>query len=246
MSYLFNNLFYKPLLNALGALTILMPQNSFGGAIIVLTIIVNLVLLPFTHRAKHSQQKIRDIQPELDIIKLQYKDKKEEQARKTLELYRQHGISPFSGLSLLVVQIPLFFALFSILRNSVGDHSADIYPFLPPLPPFNPTFLGLIDLTEPYIPFAVLAAILQFIQGLLMTPSGPAPKKGDFSYIFQQQFKYMIPIVIFWMGLQFPSALTLYLITMSAFAIVHEGVVRRYARLLTNSNGNDSTETTKH
>jgi YidC/Oxa1 family membrane protein insertase len=245
MSYLFNNLFYKPLLNALGALTMLMPGNSFGASVIVLTIIVNLILLPFTHKAKHSQQKIRDIQPELDRIKLQYKDKKEEQARKTLELYREHGINPFSGMAMLIVQIPLFFALFSILRNSSSDHGANIYSFLPPLPPFNPTFLGFIDLTAPYIPFAVAAAILQFIQGLLMAPAGPKPKKDDFSYILQQQFKYIIPVVIFWMGLQFPSALTLYLITMSGFAIVHEVVVRRRARALTTSNGNNSTKTTK-
>jgi YidC/Oxa1 family membrane protein insertase len=244
MSFIFHNVFYLPLLNALGLLIYISPGNSLGVAIIALTILVNLILLPLTHGQKKSQHTLKMIQPELDRIRQQFKDKKEEQARRTLELYREHGVNPFTGFLLLFLQLPIFFALFRIFRNLPTAYGVGVYGFLPILPPLHAIFLQSIDLTKPFIPLAVVAAIMQYFQGRMLMPEGVAQKKDDFSYILQQQFKYVIPVVVFAMGFKVPAALMLYWTTLSLFGIVHERVVRSKARSLKQHHGKDSGNTT--
>jgi len=242
MSFLFHNVFYEPVLNLLGLLILYLPGQSFGAAIIILTILINFLLLPLTHRMKKSQQKINDIQPHLDRIKREFKDNKEQQAKKTLALYREHGINPFSGFLLLLVQIPLFFALFRVLQASSESFRADLYPFLPDIPSFSHTFLGILDLAKPNIPLAIIAGVTQFIQGsLLMPPAQPGnqEQKNDFQYIMQKQMRFVMPVFVVILGIQFPSALALYWTTLSLFGIVHESIVRRRARAL-GSHGNSS------
>jgi YidC/Oxa1 family membrane protein insertase len=232
MYSIFYNLFYQPILNALGVLIILLPGQSFGGAIIILTVVINLLLLPLTHKMKKSQQKITEIQPHIDRIKKEFKDKKEEQAKRTLELYKQHGINPFSGFLLLLVQIPLFIALFKVLQTSSESFKADLYTFLPDIPSFDPSFLGFIDLSEPSILLAIIAALLQFIQGTLMLPPTTPNQKSqtDFGSIMQKQMRYVMPVIVLVFGIRFPAALALYWTTLSLFAIVHEGFVRYLAQ----------------
>ena len=245
MSSLFHNIFYEPVLNVLGVLILYLPGQSFGAAIIILTILINFLLLPLTHRMKKSQQKITDIQPHLDRIKREFKDNKEIQAKKTLELYREHGINPFSGFLLLLIQIPLFIALFRVLQASSESFRADLYPFLPDIPTFNPIFLGVLNLAKPNIVLAVIAGITQFIQGSLLlppTPKGAAAKeqnKNDFQQIMQKQMRFVMPLFVVLLGIRFPAALALYWTTLSVFGIVHESIVRRRAKGALRSNGGD-------
>ncbi|OGZ56405.1 MAG: hypothetical protein A3G60_00260 [Candidatus Ryanbacteria bacterium RIFCSPLOWO2_12_FULL_47_9c] len=240
MSSIFHNLFYRPILNALGVFIVFLPGSSFGSAIILLTIAINILLLPLTHRMKRSQQKMNEIQPHLERIKQQYKDSKEEQARRTLELYRQHNINPFSGFLLLFVQIPLFIALFRVLQASNESFRSDLYPILPNVPPLDPLFLGFINLAAPNIFLAIIAGVTQFIQGKLLVPPASSvskEKENDFQQIMQKQMRYVMPVFILILGMQLPSALSLYWTTLSIFGIVHEGIVRHRARAISRSHG---------
>ncbi|MEK7576915.1 MAG: YidC/Oxa1 family membrane protein insertase [Patescibacteria group bacterium] len=255
MSSIFHNIFYLPALNALALLVFILPGHSFGLSIIFLTIIVNTILLPLTHKAKHAQRKMQELQPKLEQIKRQHKDNREEQARKQMELYKEHGINPFSSLLLPIVQIPLFLALFKVLQLKGDLFATNLYSFMPVIESPGNMFLGLINLSDvglkmqfsPQFVFnilnpanvllALLAAAMQFTQLRMM----PRPKideknKESFGVIFQQNLTFTMPVIIFLIGSTLPGALALYWTTMSVFGIVHEGVVRRRAQALTQNN----------
>jgi len=239
--------FYQPLLNILAVLVLVLPGHSFGAAIILLTVFVNTILLPFSHKAKHSQKKIQELHGEFEKIKRQFKDKREELARRQLELYREHGISLSSQIILPLIQIPLFISLYSILQQNGDFFASGIYSFLPHIPNPNPYFLGLIDLSQAGVVFhmsptfvfsivsisnialALLAAVLQYIQFSYLTPpsttSTKTQKDESFGAMMQKSMKINFPIIIFILGVTLPAALALYWTVMNIFGIVHEKVV---------------------
>lgn len=242
MSSLFHSTFYQPLLNVLGALILVLPGSNLGVAIVVFTIFINFLLLPITHKAKKSQRKMQELQPEMDRIKTQYKDKRDEQARQMLELYKEHGINPFFNILMLFIQIPIFFAIFRILKNEAYVSWHEVYSFLPTLPTPEHMFLG-VDLTHPSIIFAVFAAIAQFVQITLMTKGTQTTKDSkktndeSFNAAMQKNMRFMMPAFILIAGLSLPAALALYWTVMSLFGIVHEGIVYRQGISKSTANG---------
>lgn len=182
---------------------------------------------------------MQELQPEIKKIQAQFKDKKDEQARRLLELYREHGINPFSGLLFAVVQIPIFFALFKIFQNGGRFFASDLYSFMLAIPPPDTLFLGFLDLTQPSFYLALVAGIFQFTQLALIPTQKSGEKDTSFGSLMQRNMKYSFPVLIVILGLNFPSALTLYWTTMSVFGIVHEAIVR-YTLRLRNSYGNSN------
>lgn len=263
MSFIFHNFFYKPLLNTLAGLTYLIPGHSFGTAIIVLTLIVNTILLPLTHRAKHTQRKMQELAPELEKIKRQFKNKRDEQARRQMELYRQHGVNPFGTILLPIIQIPLFLALFRVLKLQGDIFLHDLYAFMPTIPTPEKLFLNSIDLARPGLEFhlapqfsfhililsnvllALFAAVFQFVQlQLLPRQKNVSTQAESFSAVFQQNLTYTMPVIVFLIGSTLPAALSLYWTVMSLFGIVHEGIVRRRAETFQKNYG-DANPTTE-
>ena len=88
---------------------------------------------------------------------------------------------------------------------------------------------------------ALFAAIAQYFQGAFLLPKTKNAGAGDMAHMMQMQMRYVIPVVIFLIGLKFPAALGLYWTTMSLFGIVHEGVVRMRAQSLAESHGSPNT-----
>ncbi|MEK7630747.1 MAG: YidC/Oxa1 family membrane protein insertase [Patescibacteria group bacterium] len=212
------------------------PGHSLGVAVVVLTVLVSVALLPLSIKMRRSQRVMQEIQPEIEKMRQQTKDKNE-QARRTMELYREKNINPFSGFLFILVQIPLFFALFKVLKN-LGSLAHDAYDFLPLFPPFNPHFIGGIDLTSPHIVLAVSAGVFQLIQGILTLKSQPKNKQptSEFASALQKQMVFTMPLFIVLISMQLPSAMALYWTTLSLFAIVHEGFGRFYGRDASNNN----------
>lgn len=244
MSFIFYNFFYQPLINILALLTYILPGESFGVSIITLTVLVNLIFLPISLRMKRMQQRVQDAQPEIEKIKLQFKDKKDEQARRTLELYKANGIKMVSGVFLpVVIQFMLFIALYRVFSGGGGISAGDLYSFTPPIANLDPLFLNFIDLSKPNTILAIIAGVSQFFQISIMSKKIGGEKKGDesFSSALQKNMKYSVPGIIIVLGLKFPAALTLYWTTMSIFGIVNESVTRFFWR----SHGNSIRGTTK-
>src|SRR3989344_605452 len=130
MSYLFNTFLYNPLYNALVLLTDILPGADIGIAVIVLTLLVRLLILPLETKQLHTTTKIGEIKGQIDEINKKYADNKEERARKTLELYRINKINPFAGFFLILIQIPIIIALYWVFLKGIPFKSELLYSFV--------------------------------------------------------------------------------------------------------------------
>lgn len=236
---LYQDFFFQPLFNALVFLTGLMPFYDLGLAVILLTVLVRIIIFPFTHRSIVTQIKMRAIEPEIKKIREKYKNSQQELAQKTMELYKEHGVSPFSGCLMLIVQFPVLIALYQVFLNSIYTSSHLLYSFVLLPETVHINFLGLINLSETNIVLAFLAGFSQFIQMRLAVPPGSEKEQSggsggmeDMSKKFMKQAQYIFPIVIILISLRFPAALALYWTTSNIFAILHEGVVRKKSFVL--------------
>ena len=236
----FNEIFFRPLLNTLVFLTGVLPSHDLGFAVIILTILVRFVLFPFTHHSIKAQTKMRSLEPEIARIRDEHKNNQEEQARRTMALYKEHGVNPFSGCLMLIIQLPLLIALYQVFLVGVGDMNKYLYPFVSLPSSLDTIFLGVINLTEASIFLAALSGLTQFIQMKLAVPTlvakpalpASAQQKPDISRMMTAQMTYVMPGIIFVIGIQFPAAVSLYWTTMNLFAIVHEMIVRKKAETI--------------
>ena len=113
----FKIVLYQPLLNALVLITALVPGGDVGVAIIFLTIVVKILLIPLSTKALETQEKMRDLEPKLRVIREKYKNDKRVQAERTMELYKTEGMNPLSGLMLTIIQIPILIALYFVFSH---------------------------------------------------------------------------------------------------------------------------------
>jgi len=230
---LYYAIFYQPLYNALIFLTDILPFHDLGLAIIVLTLLVRFILFPFSHRSIVAQRKMKKIEPEISKLKEKFKKNKEEQTRQIMALYREHGISPFSGFLMLLVQIPVFIALFMLLRQGAEASREFLYPFVSFPENINTMFLGILDVSKSSYVVAFLAAVSQFFQVKLAMPntkktgSGPRSFKDELQKSMGIQMKYIMPVLIFFIAQRFSSGMALYWTTSNIFAILHEILVAR-------------------
>ena len=116
--YLYNTVIFYPLYNGLIFLFNSFHWMDAGVAVILFTLIIRLVLFPLSRKMVVTQIKMREIQPQLDQIKIDYKDDKQAQGVKTLEAYKKNGVNPFSGLFLTFIQLPIMYALNSVFIRS--------------------------------------------------------------------------------------------------------------------------------
>lgn len=234
---IFSTIFYQPLYNTLVLLLSVIPGANVGVAIILLTTIVRGALLPLSHKSVVSQAKMRSLAPHLEKLKEKHKGDKQEQARKTMELYKEHGINPFSGCMLVVVQLPIIFALYYVFFKGLpGLNAEHLYSFVHVPSVVSMMFLG-IDLTHKSIILAVLAAATQYFQIKLSVPSLPPAEKdakpsfkADFGRSFNMQMRYMLPVIVFGISFSLPAAVALYWITSNLFSISHELYVKQKAK----------------
>lgn len=219
--------------------------NSFGLALIVLTVLIRLLLLPLTLPALKSARKIQELQPELEELKKKYKNDKTRLAQEQLKLYQKHGASPASGCLPQIVQIVILIALYQVFRKVLtGEVTQEI----------NTSFWYL-DLTQPdrinlpltleffnfqikSLPGILLIAtvIAQFLTSKIMyaptrataaraqkTPS----QQDDLAAAMQTQMLYFMPLMTLIIGLSFPSGLVLYWLTFSLFMLIQQLLMQK-------------------
>ena len=164
--------------------------GNYGIAIIIVTIILKALFFPLTHKSYKSMKDMQKIQPKMAALKEKYKDDRDAMNKAVMELYREHKVNPLGGCLPMVVQIPVFFALYKALMFSIELRHA-------------PFFLWVTDLADkdPYYVTPVIMGISMFIQQK-MTPSQMDP--------VQQKMMLALPVVFTFMFLSFPSGLVLY------------------------------------
>jgi YidC/Oxa1 family membrane protein insertase len=237
----FSTVLYQPLYNTLVLLLSIIPGANVGVAIILLTVLVRGALLPLSHKQVTSQAKMRDLAPHIEKIKEKHKDNKQEQAVKTMELYKEHGINPFSGCLLVVVQLPIIFALYFVFFKGLPNLNAEhLYSFVTLPSSISMVFLGVVLSTKSAV-FALFAAISQYYQIKLSVPAMPPAEKDakpsfkdDFARSMNTQMRYMLPVIVFFISYSISAAVALYWTTSNLFSISHELYVKRKAAALKN------------
>jgi len=231
MSFLYHTFFFDPLYNALVLLFTILPWADAGIIVVLLTILVRLVIFPLSKKAVLTQVKMSEIAPELAKIKEQYKDKTEEQARQTLALYREKGVNPFSGILVIIIQIPIILALYQIFIHFPEVNSALLYSFVTTPNHIDTTFLGVIDITAKSIILALLAAVSTFFQFQISMKGQTQPKGNSFTdnltRSMQTQMKYFFPVIVFFISYKISGVIALYWLTTNLFSIGQELFVRR-------------------
>lgn len=197
---LFDTLIVQPIFNVLMFIYTLIPGNDFGIALIVFAILVRVLMWPLIKKQLHQTKVMRAIQPELKKIKVKAKGNRQLEGQLMLELYRERGVNPFSSFGVLLIQLPIFIALFQVVQiitTRRDDIALFTYSFLEQLRPiqaivenpagFNESLLNIIDLTGhaisasgvsiPLVILALLSAVLQYIQSKQITPSPEGNKR---------------------------------------------------------------------
>ena len=187
------------LLRMLVKISEMFPKSiGYGMAVIILTILVKIIFWPLSHRSTVSMRKMQALKPELDEIRAKYKDDPQTMYRKQQELFKKNDVSQLGGCLPMLLQIPVFFALFNTFRNAIEMRHAS---FLWANDLSMPDTLSFSPEAIPIRPLALLMGLTMYFQQK-MTPN-PDP----------QQAKMMSFMTIFFMVLfyRMPSALTLYL-----------------------------------
>lgn len=220
-SLLYNEVIYRPLFNGLIFLYNAIPGHDLGVAIIVLTIVIRVILYPLNQKAIKSQKEMQVIQPKIKETQQKYKDDKEKQGRALMDLYKEHKINPASGCLPILVQLPVLWGLFSVLRAGLNaDNMGKLYSFVARPEVINNMFLGILDLSQKSIILAVLAGIAQFIQSKMMTPQASSSSGGsDFASAMSKQMLYLFPIFTVFIAASLPAGLGLYWVATTVFGI---------------------------
>lgn len=215
----FNTILVYPLLNLLVFFYNYIPD--IGIVIILVTVLIRLLLLPSFHKGLRHQKELQDLQPKMNEVKERFKDDKERQAKALMELYSVHKVNPLSSCLPLLIQLPVLIALYQVFIQSLnGQPLMGLYAFIPKPEHIDPMFLGFLNLANKNIILAAVAAILQFFQSKMLLPK---IKTADpTSKMMSAQTLYVLPILTFVFGIQFPAGLTLYWVVTTLFGIAQQ------------------------
>lgn len=224
---MFQTIIIIPLTNALIGLTSFLWGN-LGLAVIVLTILVKLILYPFSFSSTKHQIALKKLQPLLDEIKKKYPDKNE-QAKRTMELYKEHKANPLAGCLPILIQIPLIIGLYQVFLKGTTIDATILYSFITAPETISSTLIG-IDLTSKSVIFALLAGITQYIQlklspmNIQLQESSGKEKDPQTEMMenMQKMMKYFLPIMITIFAFVVPAAVALYWIITNLFTIGQE------------------------
>jgi len=215
MSGLFNTILYQPLFNLFVGLYDFIPD--VGLVILIVTLLVKLLLYPLTDKSIKAQKSLTELQPKLEELKKKYKDNQQMLAQETMKLYKENKVNPFGSCLPLLIQIPIFLALYWVLRSGLGQANFDLlYPFVKNPGTIETVTLGLIDLKNPSIVLALLAGAAQFWQTKMMSTkrppkaAGTAGKDEDMMAMMNKQMMYIFPVMTVIIGVNLPAGLSLY------------------------------------
>jgi YidC/Oxa1 family membrane protein insertase len=193
--------------------------HNYGVAIILLTVITKVLFFPLTIKSMTSMKAMQALQPQINALRSKYKSDPQRLQRETMELYRAHKVNPLGGCLPMVVQIPIFYALYVALSVSVDIQNA---PFIC----FGRLFgvdLWICDLAahDPTYVLPILMGISMFIQQK-MTPVMGDPR--------QAKMMLFMPVVFTFMFLNLPAGLVLYWTLSNVLQIAQQKYMERIGK----------------
>ncbi len=182
--------------------------GNWGWAIIALTLLVRLVLYPLTYKGMVSMQKMKEIAPKVKELQQKYKGDPQRMNAAVMELYKKHGANPLGGCLPMLLQIPVFFAIYRVLLNAVELQGAPWILWVNDLSRMDPTFILPI----------LMGASMYFQQK--MTPT-------NFTDPMQEKVMKFLPVIFTFFFLTFPSGLVLYWFVNNLFSILQQYIVNK-------------------
>lgn len=233
---MYHTYIYQPILNSLLWLYQITGHN-LGFAIILLTLVIRGILIPFTLPQLQSAKKMALLKPELDSLKKKHGHDAKLFQQKQMEFYKTHNVNPAAGCLPFIAQFVVLIALYQVFMKTLGGNG---------MGEINTAFLfwDLKAKDTTYI-LPVLAGLLQFVMSLTILPAvenEPEKRPGtvedkkdvaDMATSMQQQMVFMMPIMTVIFSIQFPSGLALYWVITTAFSLVQQLMVSGPGALLT-------------
>lgn len=177
--------------------------GNWGWAIVVMTILIRLVLFPLTYKGMVSMNKLKELTPKIKELQAKYKDDKQKLNTHMMELYKKHGANPMGGCLPILLQIPVFFAIYRVLQNAIELKAA-------------PWILWVEDLSvmDPYFVLPIAMGLTMFVHQRI-TPT-------NFTDPMQEKIMKFLPLIFTFFFVTFPAGLTLYWFTNNLFSIAQQ------------------------
>jgi YidC/Oxa1 family membrane protein insertase len=228
MSYLYQLIFFQPLLNALIFLYETIAFKDLGLAIILLTLLIRILLFPVFQKSAEHQAAIQQLQPKIKKIQEEHKSNKEAQSQAMVSLFKEHKVNPFSGFFFLLIQLPIIIALYHIFTQIIQpDVLNNLYAITPRPDRIIPDFLGLLNLGESNIVMVSLAAITQFFQAKQTLPPVTVDQKLSPAEQMTRRMIYLGPLLTLFIFSSLPAAVSLYWTASSVFSILQQLIINR-------------------
>ena len=195
--------------------------GSYGVSIILLTLLVRIVFYPLTARGNESMKKMQKVQPKFKELREKYKDNPQLLNQKMTELYRQEGVNPLAGCLPILLQIPIFFALYAMLDNVVELRHVSFLWCKNLAAADTVVSIPLFGWSLPVNPLVLAMTVLMVIQQR-MTPMSMEPA--------QKKMMAMMPVIMLIFLYDLPSGLTLYWTVSNFFSIIQLWLQKRRGR----------------
>ena len=208
---------FASVINLMYGFTVQMGLPSYGLAIILMTIAIKLVLFPLTQKQMKSMSAMQKIQPKTKYIQEKYKDDPQLMQQKIMEMYKEHGVSPFGGCLPLLIQMPIFIAFYQSLFNFKFVNKA------------HAGFLWIPNIgnPDPYFILAILAAATTFLQQKVSMVESNDPT--------QKTMLYFMPVFMAYIAYKMPAGLPLYWVVFNILGIMQQLYVNHGNRILETS-----------
>ncbi len=200
--------------------------GNFGIAIIIFTCALRVLVFPLANTSYKSFAKMRMVSPEMYDIRHKYKEDKQKMQEELVKLYQKHNVNPMAGCLPIVVQIPIFFALYKVLSNTIEMRHAPFYGWIHDLSAMDPTtvfnLFGLIPWTPPHFLMIGAWPILMMIGMIVQRNISPPPEDP-----IQAKMIAIMPYFMTFVMAKFASGLVIYWTVNNLLAIVQQCVIMK-------------------
>ncbi|MCF6331379.1 MAG: membrane protein insertase YidC [Sulfurimonas sp.] len=196
--------------------------GNWGWAIVALTLLIRLVLYPLTYKGMVSMAKIKEISPKIKEVQAKYKGDPQRMNAAVMDMYKKHGANPLGGCLPMLLQIPVFFAIYRVLLNAVELQGAEWALWINDLSRMDPTYI-----------LPILMGVSMYFQQKL-TPT-------TFTDPMQEKIMKFLPLIFTFFFLTFPSGLVLYWFVNNLFSIAQQFIVNQQM-----ANAKDAREAAKN
>ena len=191
----------------------LVPPHNWGISIILLTLFVKLLTFPLQHKSMKSMQEMQKLQPQLEEMKKKFAGDQQRQNLEQMKLFKEHGVNPMGSCFPMLIQMPIWFALYTTLQVSVELYNA----------PFIPGWLADLTAPDPYYILPVAMGITMVLTQVLTPAPMSNPSQKTMGYVMSGFFSLLM--------LTLPSGLTLYIFTNNVLSILQQIYLRRTLKI---------------